>query len=124
VTDENKADGVQELHVMVLNRSLKIACFDPVMDLDGAIKVLNETFQNMERVYGLRFNCTPSALDTCTWILTGALNLAHRVLCLEREAALQARDIEGPLFKLLESIPDDVIPNGPNTSANWPPPVE
>jgi len=124
VTGEDSADGVRELRVTVLNRPMKIACFDSGADLDGAIKVLNETFQNMERIYGLKFRCTPSALDTSTWMLTGALNLAHRVLCLEREAALQARDLEEPLFKLLESIPDDVIPNGPYTSANRPPSVE
>lgn len=124
MTAGNMADGVQEHHVMVLNRPIKISCLDSGMDLDAAIKLLNETFQDMEKLYGLKYECAPSALDTSTWMLTGALNLAHRVLCLEREAALQARDIEEPLYKLLDSIPDDVIPNGPNTSANRPPPVE
>jgi hypothetical protein len=124
VTPENLADGVQVLHVMVLNRPMKIACLDSGMDLDGALNVLNETFREMERLYGLQYACSPSALDTSTWILTGALNLAHRVMRLERKAALQARDLEEPLSKLLDSIPDDVIPNGPNPSANPPQPVE
>jgi hypothetical protein len=124
VTAENLADGIQELHVMVLNRPMKIACLDSGMDLDAALNVLNETFRDMERLYGLRYKCPLSALDTSTWMLTGALNLAHRVLCLEREAALQARNMEEPLSKLLDSIPDDVIPNASNTSANRPLSVE
>jgi cell division protein ZapA (FtsZ GTPase activity inhibitor) len=124
MTAENLADGIQELHVMVLDRPMKIACFDSGMDLDAALNVLNETFRDMERLYGLKYKCSPSALDTSTWMLTGALNLAHRVLCLEREAALQARDMEEPISKLLDSIPDDVIPNGFNTSDNRPLSVE
>ena len=124
MTDGNMAGGTQEYQVMVLNRPIKIVCLDSGIDLDAAIKLLDETFQDMEKLYGLRYECAPSDLDTSTWMLTGALNLAHRVLCLERKVALQARDMEEPLSKLLESIPDDVIPNGPNTSANWPPLVE
>jgi len=124
VTDDNLAGPVQEISVMVLNRPMKMACFDSGMDLDAAINVLDETFRNMERLYGLRYKCSPSALDTCTWMLTGALNLAHRVLCLEREAALHARDMEEPLSKLLDSIPDDVIPSGPKPSDNRPLPAE
>ncbi|MDR2561249.1 MAG: hypothetical protein LBC63_05720 [Holophagales bacterium] len=118
------ADDAQEYQVMVLNRPIKVACLYSGMDLDAAIKLLDETFQDMERLLGLKYERALSDLDTSTWMLTGALNLAHRVLCLERKAALQARDLEEPLSKLLESIPDDVIPNGPNTSANWPPLVE
>jgi hypothetical protein len=117
---EKMADGHHERLVMVLNRPMRIACLETDEDLDAAMVTLNETFHDMEKIYGLKYNSSPSALDTSTWILTGALNLAHRVLCLERKASLQVRDMEEPLSKLLDSIPDDVIPNSPNSSSSNP----
>jgi hypothetical protein len=40
----------------------------------------------------------------------GALNLAHRVACLEREASQKTQDLEQTLSKLLDDVPDDAKP--------------
>jgi cell division protein ZapA (FtsZ GTPase activity inhibitor) len=64
----------------------------------------------MEQAYELRWG-NPSALDTSTWLLMGALNLAHRVARLEREASQQTQDLEQTLTKLLDDVPDETHPS-------------
>jgi len=75
------------------------------------VAVLEDTFRDMERAYELRWGIPPSALDTSTWLLMGALNLAHRVARVEREASQQTQDLEQTLTKLLDDVPDDSNPS-------------
>ena|GEM_PF-466172 len=112
-TDNN----FRELSLQYQDRTLKVACQVPFQDLEAAKEVLDKTFQDMESLYELRWKCSPSELSTSTWLLVGALNLAHRVMCLEREATLQTRDLEEKLSKLLDDVPDDAIPN--DTAADF-----
>jgi len=124
VTLSDTDNNLQELSLQYQDRVLKIFCQVPPQDLDAAKEVLDKTFQNMESLYELRWKCAPSALSTSTWLLVGALNLAHRVVCLEREVTLQTRDLEEKLSKLLDDVPDDAIPNNTLTDYNRLPPME
>ena len=85
-------------------------------DLEAAEALLENTFKNMKGLYELVCKGSPSALDSSTWLLMGALNLAHRVVRLEREAATQTRDLEERLSKLLEDVPNDAAPTEPETT--------
>ena len=71
--------------------------------LEDVQKVIDETFGEMEELYGLNCNGSPFSVDTSTWLRLGAINLAHRVVRLERDAATQTRDLEDSLTKLLEN---------------------
>jgi hypothetical protein len=83
-------------------------------ELPRAVTLLEDTFRDMERAYELRWGIPPSALDTSTWLLMGALNLAHRVVRLEREACQHTQNLELTLSKLLDDVPDEAIPpSGP-----------
>ena len=112
MTQPDSDQNQQENCFLILNRSIKVVCLEEPGGLETAKEVLDATFSDMERLYALKYNCSPSALDTSAWLLLGALNLAHRVVCLEREASLQTRDT---FTKLLDSIPDDVYTNGSAT---------
>jgi len=92
------------------NEGDKEAAATAGQELEAAEAELEKTFQSMENLYGVTYKGSPSALDTSTWLLMGALNLAHRVVRLEREAATQTRDLEERLSKLLEDVPDDAAP--------------
>ena len=84
-----------------------------VAALARATARLEQTFRDMERAYELRWGCPPSALDTSTWMLMGALNLAHQVVRLEQEASQQTQDLELTLTKLLDDVPDEPSAPGP-----------
>ena len=113
-----------ELDFEFQDRALKVVCQVPPQDLGAAKEVLDKTFRDMERMYELKWKCSPSALGTSTWLLMGALNLAYRVVRLEQEANLQTRDMEEKLSKLLDDVPDDAIPNDSATGINRSLPVE
>ncbi|MDR0499428.1 MAG: cell division protein ZapA [Holophagales bacterium] len=117
-------NNLRELYFEFQDRVLKVACQVPPQDLDAAKEVLDKTFQDMEMEYELRWKSSPSALGTSTWLLMGAINLAHRVVCLEREATLQTRDLEEKLSKLLDDVPDDAIPNDTTSDFSRLPPME
>jgi hypothetical protein len=102
-----------EACVDVLGHSVRLFSGVPQEDLGKAVKVLQTTFHDMERAYELRWGKSPSALDTNTWLLLGALNLAHHVVIQEQEARQQTRNLEQTLSKLLDDVPDDPeIPPG------------
>jgi hypothetical protein len=84
-------------------------------DAQMAENVINETFCNMEKLYELQYGYPPLAQDAITWLLVGALNLAHRVVRLEREATLQTQDLEEKLSKLLEDVSDYAVPSDSTT---------
>ena len=102
---------LSEVRLEVMGRQVSLhSCARPE-ELPKAVTVLEDTFRDMERAYELRWGIPPSALDTSTWLLMGALNLAHRVARLEREASQQTQDLEQTLSKLLDDVPDENNPS-------------
>jgi hypothetical protein len=124
----NLGQDMQELCFNVLNRSLKSLCIVQAGDIEEDAKkiegVINETFSNMEKLYELQYGYSPSAQDTFTWLLVGALNLAHRVVRLEQDAALQTLDLEDKLSKLLDDVSDYAVPSDSTTGYDRQPPME
>jgi cell division protein ZapA (FtsZ GTPase activity inhibitor) len=106
--------GTGDLTLDVLGRPVRVTTQAPPDEITRAVAIVEETFQDMERAYELRWGNPPSALDTSSWLLMGALNLAHRVARLEREACQHTQNLEQTLTKLLDDVPDDAIsPSGP-----------
>ena len=99
-----------DVQLQVMGRLVRIQTSAGPEELPRAVSVLEDTFRDMERAYELRWGIPPSALDTSTWLLMGALNLAHRVERLEREASQKTQDLEQTLSKLLDDVPDDENP--------------
>jgi cell division protein ZapA (FtsZ GTPase activity inhibitor) len=98
----------------VLGREVRVNTQAPPEEINRAVAILEGTFRDMERAYELRWGIPPSALDTSSWLLMGALNLAHRVARLEREACQHTQNLEQTLTKLLDDVPDETIPpSGP-----------
>lgn len=104
--------GVHLVRVEVLGRSLDVRSAAPEAELQAAIQALEATFQDMDLACAVEWGHARPAADSSTWLLLGALNLAHRVARLEREATQHTQDLEQTL-KLLETVPDD-IPNRPS----------
>jgi cell division protein ZapA (FtsZ GTPase activity inhibitor) len=96
-----------DVQLEVMGRVVRIQSTAGPDELPRAVTILEDTFRDMERAYELRWGIPPSALDTSTWLLMGALNLAHRVARLEREASQKTQDLEQTLNKLLDDVPDD-----------------
>ena len=94
-----------EVQVLVLGRPLRITVSRDAENLSMALALVEETFRDMDRAYELRWGCSPTALDTPTWLLMGALNLAHRVVSLEQEANRHTQDLEKTLSRLLDEDP-------------------
>lgn len=105
--------GPGELRVEVLGHALRIQTQESEASLAQALDVLERTFRDMEQAYQLTWGSSPSALDTSTWVLMGALNLAHRVARLEQEAVQHTQDLEQTLSKLLDDVPDEPPDHGP-----------
>ncbi|BDU78727.1 cell division protein ZapA [Mesoterricola sediminis] len=104
----------QEVQLEVLGRTLRLQSTADPGDLDRAKSILEDTFRDMERAYELRWGVPPTALDTSTWLLMGALNLAHRSARLEQDQSRQTQDLELTLSKLLDDVPDEENPeDGP-----------
>jgi len=103
-----------DIPLEVLGRQVRVDTLAGPEEINRAVAILEATFQDMERAYELRWGIPPSALDTSSWLLMGALNLAHRVARLEREACQQSQNLEQTLTKLLDDVPDEAIsPSGP-----------
>jgi cell division protein ZapA (FtsZ GTPase activity inhibitor) len=96
-----------EVQVEILGRSIRIQNGADAESLSRSMALLEKTFRDMERAYELRWGCPPSALDTSTWVLMGALNLAHRVVHMEQEVSQQTQNLEQTLTKLLDDVPDE-----------------
>lgn len=102
-----------EIALELLGRQVRVSTLAGPDEIKGAVAILEGTFQDMERAYELRWGNPPSALDTSSWLLMGALNLAHRVARLEREACQQTQNLELTLTKLLDDVPDEShLPSG------------
>ena len=100
----------EEVLLEVLGRCIPIQSSARPEELSQATVILEATFRDMERAYELRWGVPPSALDTSTWLLMGALNLAHRVARQEQEQSRQTKDLELTLTKLLDDVPDEEKP--------------
>ena len=100
----------RDVRLEVLGRVLRIHTEAGAEEISTAVAILEATFRDMERVYELRWGIPPSALDTSSWLLMGALNMAHRMARLEREASQQTQDLEQTLTKLLDDVPDEIPP--------------
>ncbi|HNX31532.1 MAG TPA: cell division protein ZapA [Holophaga sp.] len=100
------------MQVDILGRSMRINSTVDEATLSRSTALLEQTFRDMERAYELRWGCPPSALDTSTWMLMGALNLAHQIVRLEQAASQQTQDLELTLTKLLDDVPDETLPPG------------
>lgn len=102
--------GAQPVTLDILGQTVRLDCAAGPEDLDRAKAILEDTFRDMGRAYELRWGVPPSALDTSTWLLMGALNLAHRVARLEQEQNRQTQDLELTLSKILDDVPDADTP--------------
>jgi hypothetical protein len=98
--------GTRPASIEVLGRTLRIHSDRPEA-LVTAGRILEETFQDMESECRVRWGSVPEGLDTPSWYLLGALNLAHRVARLEQEATQHTQDLEQTLSKLLHDVPDE-----------------
>jgi hypothetical protein len=106
--------GNGDVTVELLGRQVRATADVAPEEISNAVAILEQTFRDMERAYELRWGNPPSALDTSSWLLMGALNLAHRVARLEREACQHTQNLEQTLTKLLDDVPDeDFSPSGP-----------
>jgi cell division protein ZapA (FtsZ GTPase activity inhibitor) len=112
---------IKDVQLELLGRQVRINTPAGPEEISGAVAILEETFRDMERAYELRWGIPPSALDTSSWLLMGALNMAHRVARLEREACQHTQNLEQTLTKLLDDVPDEAIPpSGPPPSGDGP----
>ncbi len=93
--------------VEVLGRSMRVHSEEGPLALRNAVEILESTFRDMDEAYRLRYGCPPSAQDTTTWLVLGALNLAHRIGRLEQAATQQTHDLEKTLSNLLDDVPEE-----------------
>ena len=112
ILNEATPVGPGELRVEVLGHPLRVHTQEGEESLAQAVALLEQTFRDMEQAYALRWGGLPSALDTSTWMLMGALNLAHQIVRLEQAASQQTQDLELTLTKLLDDVPDETLPPG------------
>ena len=98
--------GTQPVTVTIQGRALQIQTSQPET-LEAALGILEITFQDMDSQCQLRWGSVPKGLDTPSWYLLAALNLAHRVACLEQEANQHTHNLEQTLSKLLSDVPDE-----------------
>jgi cell division protein ZapA (FtsZ GTPase activity inhibitor) len=98
--------GTQPLSVTVQGRALQVQTEHPET-LATAVATLEATFQDMDSQCQLRWGSVPKGLDTPSWYLLAALNLAHRVVRLEQEANQHTHNLEQTLSKLLNDVPDE-----------------
>ena len=96
------------VEITLLGRTLRLHNESLPDDLEKAVQVMEQTFHDMEDAYRLKWGCPPSAVDTSTWLAMGALNLAHRLVSAEQEAARHTQDLEQSLSRLLDDVPDDM----------------
>ncbi|HEX9082587.1 MAG TPA: hypothetical protein VF768_09930 [Holophagaceae bacterium] len=97
--------GTRPVALEVLGRSLQVHTDRPDL-VPAAQRILDATFRAMEEECRVRWGSVPEGLDTPSWYLLGALNLAHRVARLEQEANQHTQDLEQTLSKLLHDVPD------------------
>lgn len=110
--DPTQKLGGQPLEI--LGRTYRIHSeADPEL-LARSVARLERTFRDMEGAFELRWGRTPKGLDSSTWLLLGALNLAHQAERLELEADRHTQNLEQTLSLLNDDVPDPLpAPAGP-----------
>jgi cell division protein ZapA (FtsZ GTPase activity inhibitor) len=108
----------KEVTLEVLGRQLRVNTIVEPDEISAAVAILENTFHDMERAYELKWGVLPSALDTSSWFLMGALNIAHHVVHLEREACRHTQNLEHTIDSLLADVPDESVRPLGNTSVN------
>ncbi|HJW08539.1 MAG TPA: cell division protein ZapA [Holophagaceae bacterium] len=98
----------REVELQVLGHHLRILTDEPEEALDSAVATLERTFEAMEEASRVKWGHARAATDTPSWLLLGALNLAHQLSRREREANQHTQDLEQTLSKLLQDVPDDI----------------
>ncbi len=98
--------GTLPREIVLQGRPLQVHTDQPDA-LDRAVAILEATFQDMDSQCKVRWGSVPKGLDTPSWYLLAALNLAHRVARLEQEAHQHTHNLEQTLSKLLTDVPDD-----------------
>lgn len=98
--------GTRPVTVTVQGRDLQVQTDRPEL-LAASVHLLEDTFRDMDSQCQLRWGSVPESLDTPSWYLLGALNLAHRVARLEQEATQHTQNLEQTLSKLLSDVPDE-----------------
>ena len=104
--------GAGPVTVTVQGRSLEIQTDQPEA-LSAALRILEGTFQDMDSQCQLRWGGIPKGLDTPSWYLLGALNLAHRLVNLEQAASQHTQDLEHRLQQLLHDVDEPILPTNP-----------
>jgi cell division protein ZapA (FtsZ GTPase activity inhibitor) len=107
-----------EVTLEILGRQLRVNTVVEPEDIGVTVAVLERMFHDMEHAYELKWGILPSALDTSSWLLMGALNLAHHAVCLEREARQHTQNLEHTIDSLLSDVPDEVVHSFGCTSLN------
>lgn len=97
----------EDVSLEVLGRQLRINTSIDPHEIDKAVAIIENTFRDMEGAYELKWGTSPSGLDTSSWLIIGALNIAHRVVRLEKEACQNAQNLESTLSRLLSHVPDE-----------------
>jgi len=99
----------REVTLEILGRQLRVNTAVDPEQIGVTIAILESTFHDMERAYESKWGIPPSALDTSSWLLMGALNIAHHAVCLEREASQHTQNLERTINSLLSDVPDEAV---------------
>lgn len=108
----------REVTLEILGRQLRVNTVVEPEEIDVAVAILESTFHDMERAYELKWGILPSALDTSSWLLMGALNIAHHAACLKRETRQHTQSLEHAIDSLLSDVPDEAVYSSSPTSSN------
>ena len=103
---------MQRLEVQVLEQTLQVATNDPE-GLARSVEYLERAYQDIAEAVRLHYGSAPATVDTRSWLLIGALNLAHRLVHLEQAASQHTQDLEQRLQQLLHDVDDPILPPNP-----------
>lgn len=93
--------------IELLGRQLRVDTIVNIEDINKAVFIVESIFNNMENFYAAKWSTPPSALDTSSWLLIGALNIAYRIVCLEKETCQNNQNLEHTISKLLADVSNE-----------------
>ncbi len=106
------ARPLKRLEVRVLDQTIQVATADPE-GLARSVEYLERAYQDIAEVVRLHYGSAPTTVDTRSWLLIGALNLAHRLVHLEQAASQHTQDLEQRLQQLLHDVDEPILPSDP-----------
>jgi cell division protein ZapA (FtsZ GTPase activity inhibitor) len=98
--------------VTVFGQTFQVATADPEA-LARSVELLERGYQDMAEAVRLHYGSAPATVDTRSWLLIGALNLAHRLVNLEQAASQHTQDLEHRLQQLLHDVDEPFLPSNP-----------